>query len=159
MRSTDPFENVDWDDKRLLVEALRLSILISQDKVLVGTGFSAEDLVNDTIAKALGGDEFRYRAERGELFPLLRTAMLRDFIDLRRRRSHQPNVHVDLTAQEAEKDGRLRDRSNDESGKATARLQDVRRLAERDPQLTEYVDAVELASRDRRRLSGVRERH
>jgi DNA-directed RNA polymerase specialized sigma24 family protein len=70
--------------------------------------------------------------------------MLRDFIDLRRRRSHQRNVHVDLTAQEAEKDARLRDRSNDESGKATAMLQDVRRLVERDPKLTEYVVAVEL---------------
>ena len=146
MQSTDPFENVDWDDiyKRLLVEALRLSILISQDKVLVGTGFSAEDLVNDTIVKALGGDEIRYRAERGELFQLLRTAMIRDFIDLRRKRSHQRNVHVDLTAQEAEKDARLRDRTDEDRRKAAGLLQDVRRLVEGDSKLTDYVDAVDL---------------
>lgn len=146
MRSTDPFDNVDWEDiyKRLLAEALRLSILMSQDKVLVGTGFSAEDLVNDTILKALGGDEIRYRAERGELFQLLRTAMIRDFIDLRRKRSHQWNVHVDLSAPEAEKDARLRDHTNEERGKATALLQDVRRLVEGDTKLTEYVDAVDL---------------
>jgi DNA-directed RNA polymerase specialized sigma24 family protein len=116
----------------------------TQDKVLVGTGFSAEDLVNDTIVKALGGDEIRYRAERGELFQLLRTAMIRDFIDLRRKRSHQRNVHVDLTAQEAEKDARLRDRAGDERGKAAALLQDVRRLVEGDLKLTEYVEAVDL---------------
>lgn len=146
MHSPDPFEKVDWDDiyKRLLVEALRLSMLLSTDKVLVGTGFSAEDLVNDTIVKALGGDEIRYRVERGELFQLLRTAMIRDFIDLRRKRSHQRSVHVDLGAPEAEKDARLRDRTDEERGKATALLQDVRRLVEGDLKLTEYVDAVDL---------------
>lgn len=149
MRSTDPFESVDWEDiyKRLLVEALRLSVLMSQDRVLVGTGFSAEDLVNDTISKALGGDEIRYRAERGELFQLLRTAMRRDFIDLRRKRSHQRNVHVDLTAQEAEKDARLRDHADEARGKAAALLRDVRRLVEGDLKLTEYLDAVELGCR------------
>jgi DNA-directed RNA polymerase specialized sigma24 family protein len=146
MASIDPFEAVDWEDihKRLLVEALRLSVLISQDKVLAGTGFSAEDLVTDTILKALGGDEIRYRAEKGELFQLLRTAMRRDFIDLRRKRSHQRNVHVDLTAQEAEKDARLRDHGDEARGKAAALLQDVRRLVEGDPKLTEYLEAVEL---------------
>ncbi len=149
MRSTDPFESVDWEDiyKRLLVEALRLSVLMSQDRVLVGTGFSAEDLVNDTISKALGGDEIRYRAERGELFKLLRTAMRRDFIDLRRKRSHQRSVHVDLTAQEAEKDARLRDHADEARGKAAALLRDVRRLVEGDLKLTEYLDAVELGCR------------
>ncbi|MGE3577210.1 MAG: hypothetical protein AB7I25_02035 [Vicinamibacterales bacterium] len=112
--------------------------------MLAGTGFSAEDLVADTILKALGGDEIRYRAEKGELFQLLRTAMQRDFIDLRRKRSHQRNVHIDLTAQEAEKDARLRDRAGQETLKAATLLRDVRRLVEGDAKLTEYVDAVEL---------------
>jgi DNA-directed RNA polymerase specialized sigma24 family protein len=146
MASIDPFENVDWEDiyKRLLVQALRLSALLGRDKVLAGTGFSAEDLVSNTILKALGGDEIRYRAERGELLPLLRTAMTRDFLDLRKKRSHQRNVHVDLGGQDAEKDVRLRDGSADERRKADELLQDVRRLVAGDQKLTEYVDAVEL---------------
>ncbi len=144
MASIDPFENIDWDDiyKRLLVQALRLSALLARHQVMAGTGFSAEDLVNDTIVKALGGDEIRYRAEKGELLPLLRTAMIRDFLDLRRKRSHLRNVHVDLGAQEAEKDGRLRDRSAAEQLHADELLQDVRRLVTGDEKLTEYVDAV-----------------
>src|SRR5262249_30178377 len=135
-----------WEDlhKKLLAEALRLSILISTDKILVGTGFSAEDLVNDTILKALGGDEIRYRAERGELFQLLRTAMIREFIVLGIKRSHQRNVHGDLAAESAEKDPRLRDHADGERQKATALLQDVRRLVEHDPKLSEYVEAVDL---------------
>ncbi|MCC7010054.1 MAG: hypothetical protein IT184_14705 [Acidobacteria bacterium] len=146
MAPIDPFENVDWEDiyRKLLVQALRLSVLMGRDTVLSGTGFSAEDLVSDTIVKVLGGDEIRYRAEKGELLPLLRRAMIRDFIDLRRKRSHQRNVHVDLTAEEAEKDARLRDRSDEEQRKANQLLQDVRRLVEHDQKLTEYVDAVEL---------------
>jgi DNA-directed RNA polymerase specialized sigma24 family protein len=149
MASIDPFENVDWEDiyKRLLVQALRLSALLARDKVVAGTGFSAEDLVNNTILKALGGDEIRYRAEKGELLPLLRTAMIRDFLDLRRKRSHQRNVHVDLSAQEAEKDVRLRDRAADEQRKAYDLLQDVRRLVRGDEKLTDYIDAVELGCR------------
>lgn len=146
MPPTGPFESVDWEDiyRRLLVHALRLSVLMGRDKVLAGTGFSAEDLVSDTIVKALGGDEIRYRAEKGELLPLLRTAMTRDFLDLRKKRSHQRNVHVDLGAQEAEKDGRLRDRSDEERRRANELLQDVRRVVEPDPKLADYVDAVEL---------------
>lgn len=146
MASIDPFENIDWEDiyRKLLVQALRLSVLMGRDTVLSGTGFSAEDLVSDTIVKVLGGDEIRYRAEKGELLPLLRRAMIRDFIDLRRKRSHQRNVHVDLAAEEAEKDVRLRDRSDEEQRKANELLQDVRRLVEHDQKLTEYVDAVEL---------------
>lgn len=146
MAPINPFENTDWEDiyRRLLVVALRLSALMGRDTVLAGTGYSAEDLVSDTIVKALGGDEIRYRAEKGELFSLLRTAMLRDFIDLRRKRSHQTNVHVDLGAKEAERDLRLRDRPDDERRKAIELLQDVRRLVEHDQRLTDYVDAVDL---------------
>jgi DNA-directed RNA polymerase specialized sigma24 family protein len=146
MASNDPFGSVDWEDiyRKLLVHALRLSLLMGRDKVLAGTGFSAEDLVSDTIAKALGGDEIRYRAEKGELLPLLRTAMTRDFLDLRKKRSHQRNVHVDLGAQEADKDARLRDRSDEERRKALELLQDVRRVVEHDQKLADYIDAVEL---------------
>lgn len=146
MAPIDPFVSVDWEDiyRKLLVHALRLSALMGRDQVLAGTGFSAEDLVSNTIVKALGGDEIRYRAEKGELLPLLRTAMTRDFLDLRKKRSHQRNVHVDLGAQEAEKDGRLRDRSDEEQRKATELLQDVRRLVQHDQKLADYVDAVEL---------------
>jgi len=146
MPPTDPFENVDWEDlhKRLLAVAVGLSTLLSHGKLLSGTGFSAEDLVNDTILKALGGDEIRYRAERGQLFQLLKTAMIRDFLDLRRKRSHQRSVHVDLTSSEAEKDARLRDRPEEGRQKAAAFLQDIRRLVQHDPKLAEYVDAVDL---------------
>lgn len=157
MASIDPFENVDWEDihKRLLVQAFRLSALLTQDKVMAGTGFSAEDLVNNTIVKALGGDEIRYRAEKGDLLPLLRTAMIRDFLDLLKKRSHQRNVHVDLNAQEAEKDVRLRDGAVDEQRKADELLQDVRRLVAGDERLTEYVDAVEMGCRTPAEIAGL----
>lgn len=143
---TDPFEGVDWEGlhKRLLAVALRLSMLLSTDKLLTGTGFSAEDLVNDTILKALGGDGIRYQAGRGQLFSLLKTAMVRDFLDLRRKRSHQRTVHMDLNSSEAEKDKRLKDHADFERQNAMASLQDVRRLVQDDPKLVEYVDAVEI---------------
>ena len=145
-RPTDPFEGVDWEDlhKRLLEVAVRLSILISTDKVLSGTGFSAEDLVSDTILKALGGDGIHYHASRGQLFGLLKTAMVRDFWDLRRKRSHQRTVHLDINSGEAEKDKRLRDGAGDDRQSAMAFLQDVRRLVRDDQKLVEYVDAVEI---------------
>ena len=157
MAPNDPFATVDWDDlyKRLLVQALRLSALLTRDKVMAGTGFSAEDLVNDTILKALGGDEIRYRAEKGQLLALLRTAMNRDFLDLRKKRSHQRNVHVDLGAEEAEKDVRLRDRSADEKRKADELLQDVRRLVADDKNLTEYVEAVEVGCSTPAEIAGL----
>ncbi len=146
MASVDPFENVDWEDlhRRLLAVAVRLSILISHDRLLVGTGFSAEDLVSDTILKALGRDEIRYRAERGELFALLKTAMVRDFLDLRKKRSHQRHVQSDLESAEAAKDARLRDHAQDERQAAATLMQDIRQLVQHDPKMTEYVDAVEL---------------
>ncbi len=144
---SDPFEGVDWEDlhKRLLGVAVRLSMLISTaDKVLTGTGVSAEDLVNDTMLKALGGDEIRYHASRGQLFSLLKTAMVRDFLDLRKKRSHQREAQMDLCSGEAEKDKRLRDRAGDERQNAIGSLQDIRRLVQDDPKLVEYVDAVEI---------------
>ena len=144
---SDPFQGVDWEDlhKRLLVVALRLSSLMStDDKVLAGTGLSAEDLVSATIVKALCGDEIRFRAERGQLFGLLKTAMTRDFIDLRRRRSHQRTDHLDLNSEAAERDVRLRDFNGEGRQEAAELLSDVRRLVEDDSELVEYVDAVEL---------------
>jgi DNA-directed RNA polymerase specialized sigma24 family protein len=146
-QTNDPFDNVDWEDlhRRLLEVAIRLSMLISsEDKVLLGSGFSAADLVSDTIAKALGGDEIRYQASRGQLFNLLKTAMVRDFLDLRKKRSHQRTDHIDFAADEAEKDKRLRDRDADERRDATVLLQDIRGLVQDDPKLIEYLDAVEL---------------
>ena len=136
----DPFEGVDWEDlhKRLLAAAVRLSMLISRsDRVLMGTGFSAEDLVNDTILKALGRDEIRYEATRGRIFALLKTAMVRDFLDLRKSASHRRAVVVDFASTEAQKDGRLRDRAADERLDAAALLQDVKHLVQDDAELLE----------------------
>lgn len=148
----DPFEGVDWEDlhKRLLAVALRLSVfagLTGRDRVLVGTGFSAEDLVTGTIAKALGGNEIRYRAEKGELFGLLKTALINDFLDLLRQSSFKTTDRVGHVAADAEEHG---GRALDLFAGTAIRedvaimLLDVKRLVADDPKLSEYVEAVEL---------------
>ena len=157
-KTPDPFDGVDWEDihKRLLAVAVRVSMLLSTpDKVLAGTGVSAEDLVNDTIAKALGGDEIRYQASRGKLFSLLKTAMYRDFLDLRKKRSHQRTTQMDFTSHEAGSDRRLRDRASEERSDAQFLLQDVRRLVQDDPKLIKYIDAVELGCEKPAEIAGV----
>lgn len=148
----DPFEGVDWEDlhKRLLAVAVRLSAfsgLTSRDKVLVGTGFSAEDLVMNTIAKALGGSEIRYRAEKGQLFGLLKTALINDFRDLLRQSSFKTTDRVGQIAGDAEEHG---GRALDLFPATSIRedvaimLLDVKRLVADDPELSEYFEAVEL---------------
>ena len=141
----DPFKGVDWIDihRRLLAVAVRLSALLSTpDKVLLGTGVSAEDLVNATILKALQGQDIRFHAARGGLFGLLKTAMLRDFLDLRRKRSHQ--LSNELDALESEVDGSLLDRAHEQDQAASMLLGDVRRLVQGDAKLLEYIEAIAL---------------
>jgi|KBSSwiStaDraftv2_1062776.scaffolds.fasta_scaffold748312_1 DNA-directed RNA polymerase specialized sigma24 family protein len=147
MTSTkDPFDSVDWIDlhRRLLEVANRLSRLLTRDKLMAGTGFSVEDLVTETIVKALGRDEIRYQAERGNLFSLLKTAMERDFLDLLKKRSYRTTVHVDLIGDEASKDARLRDRAQSSREWIAEFLGDLRKSIAGERDLEDYVDAIEI---------------
>lgn len=151
----DPFAGVNWEDlhKRLLVLAVRLFTLAGlggRDAVMVGVGCSPADLVQGTITKAIAGDGIRFQAAKGQLLPFLRTAMINDFRDMRRKSSHRTTNRVNHTADEegTEQNGKTLDGFLDGSSLTaegtTIFFMDIKKAVGPDPKLIEYVEAYEI---------------
>lgn len=89
-----PLAGTDWADllRRLLVYAISL---YRTDRVMPGTGTSPEDLAGTVIVELLQG-KIRYDGRR-PLLPLLKKALYRDFLDLKKSAPRRTTVILEAT--------------------------------------------------------------
>lgn len=89
--SQHPLAGIDWEDlyPRLVAYAV---LLCGAHRLMSGTGSSADDLASGVVLDLMNG-KIRYDPSR-PLFPLLKKALFRDFLDQKKSAAHRTTVIV-----------------------------------------------------------------
>lgn len=92
-----PLAGTDWSDLFRRLSAYAVSVY-GTDRIMAGTGKSPADLAADVIVQLLQG-RIRYDGQR-PLLPLLKKALYRDFLDLKKSAGRRTTVILDGTMTE-----------------------------------------------------------